>query len=136
MSTVRGGTGTSKGLGINYTIDVKFNKALTKKQTEEAINQALTEAINLDVLATAKRISPADTGLLQNSLASKVEGHEAIVFSEVEYSKYVEFMAERLGEGNINLTKSGSRIPFMRPALYENSEKIVARFKRAFDRML
>lgn len=92
----------------------------------------------------AKEKAPKDTGELRRSITSKVENHEGIVFTPLEYAPYVEFgtglFAEEGGrthvpwnyqddEGNWHSTSGQKPQPFMRPALDENRERILREIK-------
>lgn len=92
---------------------------------------------------SAKQKAPKDTGALRNSIQSKVEnnGFEVvgIVFTPLEYAPYIEYGTGLFAEEGGRKTpwtyedeKTGERIftrgqkpkPYLRPALYENKEKI------------
>lgn len=80
------------------------------------------------------------TGELARSITSKVEDLIGEVYTPLEYAPYVEFgtgiYAEEKGrqdvpwtykddEGNWHTTSGRHPAPFMRPALYENKDKIL-----------
>lgn len=100
---------------------------------------------------TAKQNAPIDNGDLRRFIKSKVvqDGGDivGIVYTPLEYAPYVEFgtglFAEN-GNGRKNVpwhyqddkgewhsTSGMHPYPFMRPALYENREKIVRMLKEA-----
>ena len=104
----------------------------------QKMQQALGKACAL-VERTAKQKAPKDTGALRRSITSKVEGNVGIVFTPLEYAPYIEYgtglFAENGGrtnvpwnyqddEGNWHETSGLHPHPYMRPALYENREKI------------
>ena len=119
------------------------------------IESAMGRACAL-VERSAKQKAPKDTGALRNSIQSKVEkdGQEikGVVFTPLEYAPYVEFGTGLFAEaGNGRKTPwtyedeaTGERIftrgqkpanyggnpqGFLRPALYENKEKITQMLK-------
>ena len=92
---------------------------------------------------TAKQKAPKGNGELRRSIASRTEniGGEVVgvVFTPLEYAPYVEFgtglFAEEEGrkdvpwrykddEGNWHSTSGMPPHPYLRPALYENKDKI------------
>jgi HK97 gp10 family phage protein len=100
---------------------------------------------------SAKQKAPKDTGALRNSITSKVEtdseGVKGIVYTPLEYAPYVEYGTglfaeagngrktgwayedEETGEtiwtrGQKPANYGGNPQGFLRPALYENREKI------------
>ena len=100
----------------------------------------------------AKTKAPKDTGALRNSIQSKVEkdGQDVIgvVFTPLEYAPYVEFGTGLFAEEGGRKTpwtyedeKTGDRIftrgqkpqPYLRPALYENKEKITQMLKEGLN---
>ena len=103
------------------------------------IEAALSQACAL-VERSAKQKAPKDTGELRRSITSKIEGTQGIVYTPLEYAPYVEYgtglFAENGGrkdvpwnyqddKGNWHSTSGQKPQPFMRPALNENSEKII-----------
>lgn len=94
---------------------------------------------------SAKQKAPKDTGALRRSITSKIGHHEGklagIVYTPLEYAPYVEYgtglFAEEGGrmdvpwnyqddEGVWHSTSGQHPQPFMRPALIENKDKILA----------
>lgn len=92
---------------------------------------------------TAKQTAPKDTGALRNSITSEVQsdGRDVvgIVYSPLEYAPYIEYGTGLFAEENGRKTpwsyedeETGERIftrgqkpqPYLRPALFENKEKI------------
>jgi HK97 gp10 family phage protein len=105
----------------------------------ERLDAALGKAAAI-VEADAKKKAPKGDGTLRNSIASKVEGYEGIVYTPLEYAPYVEYgtglFAENGGrtdvpwsyqdeEGEWHSTSGMKPHPYMRPALEENRDKIV-----------
>lgn len=89
---------------------------------------------------SARQKAPKGDGILRNSIKSRVEGTEGIVYTPLLYAPYVEYgtglFAEDGGrqdvpwcyqdeKGNWHTTSGQNPNPFMRPALYDNKEKIM-----------
>lgn len=107
---------------------------------EQKLERALGRACAV-VERTAKQKAPKGNGTLRNSITSRVENNEGIVFTNLEYAPYVEFGTGLFAEGGNGRkevpwryqddkgewhTTSGMHPhPFMRPALLENRQKIV-----------
>ena len=69
------------------------NSLITQLQnvvSDEKIEGALKKACAL-VERTAKQKAPKDNGDLRNSIESKVEGTEGVIFSTAYYAPYVEY---------------------------------------------
>ena len=107
--------------------------------------QALGQACAL-VERSAKQKAPKDTGELRRSITSKVEGLTGIVFTPLEYSTFVEYGTGIHAEGGngrkdvpwaykdektgeLIWTKGQEPQPYMRPALYDNKQAILAILK-------
>lgn len=107
------------------------------------LEQALTKAC-LIVEASAKQKAPKGNGELRRSITSKIDtdGGDLIgvVYTPLEYAPYVEFgtglFAEEGGrqdvpwhyqddEGEWHSTSGMKPQPYLRPALFENREKIL-----------
>lgn len=92
---------------------------------------------------TAKQTAPKDTGALRNSITSEVQSDGwdvvGVVYSPLEYAPYIEYGTGLFAEENGRRTpwsyedeETGERIftrgqkpqPYLRPALFENKEKI------------
>ncbi len=92
---------------------------------------------------TAKQTAPKDTGALRNSIQSEVQidglDVKGVIFSPLEYAPYIEYGTGLFAEENGRKTpwsyedeETGERIftrgqkpqPYLRPALFENKEKI------------
>ena len=56
----------------------------------EKLDAALSKACAI-VEADAKKKAPKGNGALRNSIASKVEGYEGIVYTPLEYAPYIEY---------------------------------------------
>ena len=102
------------------------------------LDLALGKACAL-VERSAKQKAPKGNGQLRNSITSKVENHEGVVYTPLEYAPYVEFgtglFAENGGrtdvpwcyqddEGEWHSTSGMKPQPYMRPALDENITEI------------
>lgn len=118
---------------------------IEKITNPEAVNQALGQACAL-VERSAKQKAPKGTGELRQSITSKVENFQGIVYTPLEYAPYVEYgtgiYAEEGGrqdvpwrykddEGNWHTTSGMHPQPYMRPALDENREQIIRLLKEA-----
>ena len=107
---------------------------------EQKLERALGRACAV-VERTAKQKAPKGNGTLRNSITSRVENNEGIVFTNLEYAPYVEFGTGLFAEdgngrkevpwhyqddkGEWHTTSGMHPHPFMRPALLENRQKIV-----------
>lgn len=80
--------------------------------TKAAIERGLEKAL-IFAQGQAKSKAPVDTGRLKNSISRETIGSEGSIFTDVEYSPYIEFG-----------TKRQKAQPFLRPALFENQDKI------------
>ncbi len=134
--------------------DVEFNGydkilyKLNKLYDLDGIQKAVGKAAAL-VEKEAKKKAPKDTGALRRSIASKVEtdGNEidGIIFTPLEYSAFCEYGTGLFTEngdgrkdvpwlykddkGKTHITRGQHPQPYMRPALNENREKIIALIK-------
>lgn len=118
----------------------KILAKLEKTGDEETINQTLGRACAL-VERSAKEKAPKGSGELRRSITSKVENHQGIIFTPLEYAPYVEFGTGLFAEdgngrkdvpwhykddkGEWHTTSGMNPQPFMRPALDENREEII-----------
>ena len=66
------------------------NLTRISSKLEKALSQ-LVKKTAFSIEARAKQLAPVDTGLLRNSLQTKVEGLKATVGTNVEYGPYQEF---------------------------------------------
>lgn len=116
---------------------------LTKAEKAEMLKKNLEQACLL-VERSAKRRAPKVEGNLRRSIESRIEEEGTslvgIVFTPLEYAPFVEFgtgiFAENRGgrqdvpwnyqddEGNWHSTNGIEPSPFLRPALFENKDKI------------
>lgn len=110
---------------IQIEIENHLNKNLGKILKKIAI-EAITLGTNI-VHSDAVRYSPIDTGLLRNSIEQDVNENEitGIVFVGDNTPAGVYAPILEMSDGKYNARTPGTRIPFLRPALYENREKIV-----------
>jgi phage gpG-like protein len=91
------------------------------ESTKEKIGDAITAGIALSlepVFKSAVTKCPVDTGRLKSSIQKQAEGKEGIVYSDVNYAEFVEFMNGKPKAAN-------ATIPFLRPALYDNKDTVV-----------
>lgn len=109
----------------------------------EAIRKALEQSC-LIVEGDAKVRCPVDSGQLRQSINHKVEDRTGQVSTNVEYAPYVEigtgiYSSEGGGrqtpwvyqdaEGQWHRTSGGKPHPFMKPALEQNTSKILNQFE-------
>jgi HK97 gp10 family phage protein len=102
------------------------------------LEAALGEACAI-VERQAKQNAPKGNGDLRNSITSRVENLEGVIYTPLEYAPYVEFgtglFAENGGrqdvpwnykddKGNWHSTSGMKPHPYLRPALNDNREKI------------
>ena len=114
-------------------------KMLDRPVKPEIVDKALNKACLL-VERTAKQKAPKGNGDLRRSITHKVENHEGIIYTPLEYAPYVEYgtglFAENGGrtdvpwvykddEGNWHTTSGQHPQPFMRPALDQTREDIL-----------
>lgn len=128
--------------GIEEVINSLDNLADTREY-----ERALQKACML-VERSAKQKAPKGIGELRRSITSKVEAMQddlvGIIYTPLEYAPYVEYgtglFAEEKGrqevpwtykddEGNWHTTSGMKPAPYMRPALYENKDKIIRLLK-------
>lgn len=122
---------------------------LEKLANAEGIENAVEKSCAL-VEASAKRKAPKGSGALRRSIESKVENKdteiEGTIFTPLEYAPYIEFgtglYAEKGGRKDVPwkykadngkwYTTSGQKPqPYLRPALKENTKKIINMIKGA-----
>ena len=117
----------------------KVLKSLDGIFSDESTEAALNKATLL-VEGEARKKAPKGEGDLRRSITSKVEGTKGIVYTPLEYAPYVEYgtglFAEGGGrqdvpwhykddEGKWHRTSGMKPHPYMRPALYENTNRII-----------
>lgn len=103
------------------------------------VNAALGKACALVERSAKTKAKKGETGELARSIKSKVENGVGVIYTPLEYAPYVEYgtglFAEEQGrqdvpwcyqddKGEWHTTSGMPPQPFMRPALYENQEKI------------
>jgi HK97 gp10 family phage protein len=121
----------------------KLTEKIDTMVDEEKLRVLLGKATAI-VEADAKKKAPKGDGTLRNSIASRVELNEGVVYTPLEYAPYVEYgtglFAEAGGrtdvpwvyqddKGEWHTTSGMKPHPYMRPALEENREKIMKIFK-------
>lgn len=109
----------------------------------DAIRKALEQSC-LIVEGDAKSKCPVDSGQLRQSINHKVEDNAGWVSTNVEYAPYVEigtgiYSSEGGGrqtpwvyqdaKGEWHRTSGSKPQPFMKPALEQNTSKIIDQFK-------
>ena len=125
-------------------MDIKFeglDKVLDSIEdlgNRQELKQAVTICCE-QIKNTAKELAPKDTGALRRSITSRVEGQQGIVFTPLEYARFLEYgtglFAESGGrtdvpwsyqndEGEWVSTNGIKPQPFLRPALENNRGKI------------
>ncbi len=126
--------------GLNEVL-ARIEKIGSVEQAQQALGQACAL-----VERSAKQKAPKGEGDLRRSITSKVEGLVGIVFTPLEYAPYVEYGTGIHAEGGNGRKdvpwayvdeKTGELIwtsgqepqPYMRPALYDNKQAIMAILK-------
>jgi hypothetical protein len=109
-------------------IDVKINPK-TEDIVNDAIIDGLYESIQL-VHKTAIEYCPYEHGTLVNSLEWNVDENDisATENTNVEYAVYVEY-PDKAKQGRLR-----GKLPFLRPSLFDNREKIGQIMKKNMDR--
>ncbi len=102
-------------IGMGVSTKVVWNGAKEKKQMNSAMIVTLNRGINM-VDTDAKLFTPVDTGLLRSDNKKSVDNAKLIAqeSNNTEYAPYVEFGTSRQ-----------SAQPYLRPALINNSKKII-----------
>jgi len=104
-------------------LDVKLVWDGDAKKTDINIGviKALIRSTNL-VQANAKVLVPVDKGILKGSIVKSVENNklEGRVSTNLEYAPYVEL--------GLKSNPNYPRQPYMRPALFDNKDKIESIF--------
>lgn len=124
----------------------ELQQRLTELADEETVVEGLKDCCMVLERSAKQKAKKGVSGDLRNTIESKVEGLEGIVFSPLEYAPYVEYgtglFAEGGGrtdvpwhyqdeQGNWHTTSGQHPQPFMRPALDENREKVIEILRRA-----
>lgn len=126
--------------GLDELVDT-----LTSLAAEDTIQDALWSACMIVEDAARTKAPKGRTGDLRKFISSRVEGHEGIIYSPLEYAPYVEYGTglfaenggrtdvpwayEEEGTGELIWTCGQHPQPFMRPALDENREEIVRKLR-------
>jgi len=110
----------------------KWNGDKIKKEFKSAVEYGL-DRVGILIVGEAVVRCPVDTSNLKGSITHKVIGEKAVrVGTGVAYAAFVEY-----GKGQANKEKnSRAEIPFLRPAIDENHEKILSLFKEITGRSL
>lgn len=98
----------------------------TKKNKLNQLSKSFQTVIKISVTAAAllvhgdaTRLAPVDTGRLRSSLTYITEDNAAIVGTDVEYAKKMEYGGSRQAPNG-----------YLRPALYNNIDKINSIFSK------
>lgn len=89
---------------------------------EQKFNQQLEAGLTAGCIileSEAKKITPRKYGKLFNAYGRDVKNNIGVVYNTAEYAPYLEF-----SEPPKHPKLAGKKIPFMRPALYDNIDKI------------
>lgn len=117
--------------GVSVYLDSKKTVAVLSKLktigTEApSTTQSALLAGSQTVVNSAKAKVRKKTGTLSRSIHAEVNGpEEVVVGTDVTYAKYQEFGTSKM-QGH----------PYLRPALSENTEKVVAKVQRAYKSLL
>lgn len=100
-------------------VTVRFNRfPQTQLALKEKVRQ-LVEKATLDIAADAAINAPYDTGALQESISTKIEGTftgaEGLVYTNQEYAAYQEY-------GTVKQAPH----PYMRPAAEKERQQLIA----------
>ena len=121
----------------------EVTEALEERLSEENNQKVLERACQL-VERRARQIAPKGDGHLRRSISHRIEGEEGIVYTNLLYAPYVEYgtglFAEDGGrtavpwryedeKGEWHTTSGMDPMPFMRPALDQNRDKIIQLFR-------
>lgn len=107
------------------------------KDLEAAKNAALPE-IGALISGEAKRLCPVDTGRLRRSIGYSVDENSVSIGTNVEYAPDVEFGTTRIIVGTIENPRKARHVgymPFLRPAIFQNKERIVKSINKKFKQM-
>jgi HK97 gp10 family phage protein len=100
-------------------VTVRFNRFPQTALALKAAVQQLVEKATLDIAADAANNAPYDTGALQESISTQIEGTftgaEGLVYTNQEYAAYQEFGTIRHGPH-----------PYMRPAAMKERLQLIA----------
>lgn len=119
---------------ISAQVDVKYNNNIDDI-VKKAIEKGILNGVNL-VDKDAKKNCPADTGTLLNSIKKEYDFEKQVgtVSANTNYAIFVEY-----ADGSLFKKKKArkrGKIPFLRPALYDNEKKIYDDIHRAIKEAL
>lgn len=99
-------------------MNVEDNFDEIRRDLERANRRGL-KAVAMSLEGYAKSGTPVDTGRLKGSINHRTTEDSAIVGTNVEYSEYVEYGTSRQ-----------KAQPFMRPALYDNDDRMKSLYSK------
>ncbi len=135
-------------------VDIKIENldgviaAIDNLYNEEKLQDALGKACAL-VERDAKMKAPKNTGELRNSITSKIEGNEGIVYTPLLYAPYVEYGTGLFSvkggrtdvpwrykddKGEWHTTSGMKPQPYLFPALSDNRDEIVKMFAEVINK--
>lgn len=124
-------------------LEVQLGKLDDKGKVKQGLKRGC-----LVVERAARELAPKDNGDLRRSITSEVDGYTGTVFTPLEYAPYVEFgtglFAEEGGRSDVpwsyqddsgewHTTKGQHPQPFMRPALQNNKQRVIAAIKEGME---
>jgi len=92
-------------MSVRVTVDRNWQKHIQANLHE------LLDKLGEDITEDAKRLAPVESGKLRDSISYEVEDRTVHVYSDVDYSPFVE-----AGTSVMNPQ------PYLKPALYKNRE--------------
>lgn len=136
---------------MNISVNIKgLDEAVNnmlKYSDGDKLKKALASSGEL-VRSAAAAACPVDTGRLKGSIVSTVEGNSAIINAATSYAVYVEFGTGSKGDssvahttkkswtynkdGRFYTTSGQAPQPFLVPALKNNTDAIVNKFKEVY----
>ena len=132
---------------MEFSIDDREVKANMEKFISEILPEKLEQALEQSCLileGDAKSRCPVDSGQLRQSITHQVDGTRGEVGTNVEYAPYVEIgtgiystqgggrqtpWVYQDANGEWHRTSGSKPQPFMKPALEQNTSKIIDQFK-------
>lgn len=127
---------------------LELNKTLTNLQLDEASIKPIMEQACLMVENQARTNCPVDSGVLRNSITSRVEGYQGVVGTNVFYAVYVELgtgLHAKNGDGrktpwhymddkgNWHYTVGQHPQPFLSTALEYQRDNVINLFKEKLE---
>ena len=97
-------------------LKIKIDTGNFAKELEKAVIEDLERGVakaTQYVCDRAKDLCPVDTGNLRNSISCESDGLEGCIYTNVDYSVWVEYGTSKMKEQ-----------PFMHPAIEDNVEMI------------